>query len=306
MKNIDEIVIAPDDIVTVTQMHHLTEIQFTEKTNTRATVKRLNNNEFLVISTGEIKEFERTDKRSDSSQGIRKSTKALRYLINANFTGANNECFVTLTFAPDASGWRPMLGDGCYITKMFKRLSRRLTKRYGHFEFIKVNEPHADGHAHLHILMRFDDLDRISISNSDMERLWSCGFVQIESLDDVDNIGAYLSSYVTNIEVNAETLAKFSTHDFLGEKIGDCVVTDSRTGKKYIKGGRLHFYPTGAQLYNKSKGIKMPSRRRMKYKDAKKIVGSANPTFARDSHFERDGFTNETRFESYNSKRQHS
>ena len=42
-----------------------------------------------------------------------------------------------------------------------------------------------------------------------------------------------------------------------------------KDGKKYIKGGRVRYYPTGTQIYNKSKGIVEPERLKMKYAEAK-------------------------------------
>jgi hypothetical protein len=64
-------------------------------------------------------------------------------------------------------------------------------------------------------------------------------------------------------------------------------------------------YPVGMNIYRKSKGIQMPERKRMKYKNAKKQIGIAVPTYLksyeiRDSD---DNVINSISYEQYNIKR---
>lgn len=291
-----DISIGQNEIVTVTRMNHLTEIQYMEKMNTRQTIKKLSSDEYLNLDTGEIKRFEKTENRSEGVISLYKTFKKLRYLINNNFSGAKNELFITLTYAPDGSKWRPMLSDSDYLSKTCKAFQRKLKSKYGSIEFIRVLEPHEDGHAHYHMLIRFDDYKKIYISNSDLNSLWGNGFVTIHSLKDVDNVGAYVSAYFTDIELNQST-----GNDLINSSDSNGVI--EKDGKKYIKGGRLKYYPTGKQIYNKSKGIKEPVRKTMTYKNAKKIVGSLQPTFEKNILIENDKFSNKIRHESYNSKR---
>lgn len=291
------ILIKPTDLVTVTKMNHLTEIQYMEKQNSSVNIRKISKDEYIDLDTGEIKEFEKTENRSQGLNSLRQTFKKLRYLINNNFKGSKNELFLTLTFAPDELGWRPTLSDSDYLSKCCKVFQRALKRRYGAVEFIRVLEPHEDGHAHYHMLVRFDDYDKIYISNQELKSLWGEGFVLIHSLKDVDNIGAYVSAYLTDIELTDETLANVA---FTGEKIE---VEEKKSGKKYIKGGRLKYYPKGKQIYNKSKGILQPERTVMKYSEAKKIAGSGQPTFEKNIFLEKDEFSNKIRFESYNSKR---
>jgi len=73
--------------------------------------------------------------------------------------------------------------------------------------------------------------------------------------------------------------------------------------KKFIKGGRLHMYPPGMNLYRKSKGIVMPDRVDMKFEDIKKVVGSVQPHYQKSYHIENDDFQNTISFIQYNTKR---
>lgn len=70
-----------------------------------------------------------------------------------------------------------------------------------------------------------------------------------------------------------------------------------------LKGGRLHMYPTGMNLYRKSAGVKLPERKKMKYSEAIKKVGSVQPHFTKDIQISTDDFENTIAYEQYNSKR---
>jgi len=73
--------------------------------------------------------------------------------------------------------------------------------------------------------------------------------------------------------------------------------------KKFIKGGRLHRYPNGMNLYRTSRGIKKPDRVDMAYSDIKKVVGSAKPHYTKSIHIETEDFNNVITYEQYNTKR---
>ena len=296
--------ISLSDVVTVTKMGHITEIQYMQKMNHTATIKKLSKDEYCDLATGEIKEFKHMDVRTDSYNSLRQTFKKLRYLINNNFRGRKNELFVTLTFKPDETGWRPMVGDNKYLSKCFTAFNRKLQAKYGveNVQFIRVLEPHADGHAHYHVLLRFDGYNSIYISNGELAEMWGNGHVTVHSLKNVDNIGAYVSAYLTDVEFNEETDAGTVFKAMQEDRQLEIKKVDGEE-KKFIKGGRLHMYPSGKQIYNKSKDMSMPERERMTYKKAKKIVGSAEPHYSKKYEIESEDFTNTVIFEQYNSER---
>lgn len=285
--------ISDNEIVTLTKMNHVSEIQYLEKMNVRQIIKKLSKHEYLNLDTGEIKEFEKTDFRYQNTSSLYKTFKKLRYLINNNFNGSKNELFVTLTYGGDD---RPFLKDTKRIYKDFTAMNRRLKNKYGSVDFVRVLEPHADGHAHLHVLFRFNDFENIYISNDDFFNMWRMGFVTIHSLKNVDNIGAYVSAYLADIELTDKT-----AFDLVDDNQRQEVV--EKEGKKYIKGGRLKYYPVNTQIYNKSKGIVEPERIKMSYKKAKKIAGAGTPTYEKTLLIEKDDFSNTIKFEHFNSKR---
>lgn len=52
---------------------------------------------------------------------------------------------------------------------------------------------------HLHIIYILKK--RTFIPKSDFERLWGLGFVNIKSLKKIDNLGMYLSAYLSNMQL---------------------------------------------------------------------------------------------------------
>lgn len=278
--------------VSVTDMGHLIEIQHMTKRNTECHIRKIDADRYIHLATGEIFEFDKAENRSENENSLRKTFKKLRRLINYNFTGKPNELFVTFTFAKESF-------DTKMIYKDFDKFMKRLKYRYKDsttIDYINVVEPHASGQWHSHMLLRFNDLDRIFIPNKELAELWSHGFVTIKTLRDVDNIGAYVSAYLADHPVPDNYVSKNDKTEILVKKVDG-------EEKKFIKGGRLQWYPPGMNLYRKSKGILMPVTEEMSYKMAQKKVGSVKPHFKKSYTVERDNFKNTITIEQYNLKR---
>lgn len=288
-------VIIPDgDLVTVTKMNHIVEVQHMQKMNRKAHIKKLDKDRYIDLGSGEIKEFNHIENRSESYNSLRQTFKKLRYLINNNFTGAGNELHVILTYAENMTDTKRLYKD---YEKFIKRL-RYKYKDISSIDYISVVEPQGRGAWHCHVLLRFNEIDKVYIENSELAELWGHGFVTIRSLKDVDNIGAYLSAYLTDVELTKDNIISYVDTDYV-------IVEKEVNGqeKHIVKGGRLHLYPSGMNLFRKSKGIVYPERQRMKYKEIKKIVGSAEPTYQKSITVENDDFTNTINYEQYNLKR---
>ena len=291
---IDHVQISESSYVTVTQMGHLVEVQHMEKTNRTCHIQKLDSERYVDKETGEIRFFDRTENRSEGLNSLRQTFKKMRYLINNNFFGAKNELFVTLTFRGDLQ-----TNDHIRIGKDYDRFLKRLKRYYKGqttIDAIRVIEPHATGNWHLHVLLRFNDLESIYIPNETLRDIWGNGWVVIQSLKDVDNIGAYVSAYLTDVEVTDENIMQFINKE---------IEVKETDGKYFAKGARLFYYPPGMNIYAKTKGIKYPERTEMTYAKAKKIVGAATPHYKKSiaiSDEEKD-FFNTITYEQYNMKR---
>lgn len=277
--------ISPNDYVIVTIMNELYEVQYMEKSNNRSNIHKLNSDEYIVLATGEKKEFKKNNYRVDNKNSIRQTMKKLRYLINANFSGNPNELWATLTFRDTTLARNP---KSIYLE--FNKFIKRLKYKYGNdIEYIVIIEPHSfesnelqAWHGfHLHLLLK-NNKKSLYIPYNDFEEIWGHGMCRIEHLKDIDNIGAYLTAYLTNVEINDT------------EKNGH--------SKKYIKGARLWLYPKGIKIYRKSRGIIFPKRVLMKYKDAQKMIGVL-PHYKKSYQIETENFSNKIIFEQYNKRR---
>ncbi|MGQ7461176.1 rolling circle replication-associated protein [Streptococcus suis] len=275
--------IQPDDFVTVTFMNDIYEVQYLQKSNRHSNILKIDSDRYVVKSTGEIKYYEHTETRSQSINSIKQTMKKLRYLINANFSGQKNELWSTLTFRDSNIAKQPQV-----IYKEFNKFIKRLNYKYKEkLDYIAILEPHginssviSDWHGfHLHLLLKSSS-SSLYIPYQEFEEIWGLGMCRIERLKNIDNIGAYLSAYLTNAELSD---------------------TDSKE-KKYIKGSRLWLYPKGIRIYRKSKGIQYPKRIKIPYQSARKMIG-IEPHYTKTYKIEKDNFENIVIFEQYNKKR---
>lgn len=285
--------ISQSAIVTVTDMGHLIEVQHMQKRNGECRIRKIDAYRYINLETGEIHEYDKIENRSESENSLRQTFKKLRYLINNNFTGKPNELFVTFTFAKDSFDNKEIYTD---FNKFIKRLKYKY-KDSTTIDYLNVVEPHASGQWHSHMLIRFNDLRSVYIPNKELADLWGHGYVTIKSLKNVDNIGAYVSAYLADLDVPDDFVPK-------SDKTEVMIKTVEGKPKKFVKGGRLQYYPPGMNLYRKSKGILYPEREEMPYKSAQKKCGMEKPHFRKSYSITRnDGFENTITIEQYNLKR---
>lgn len=305
INSIEDFEIPDSFYVTVTEMNHIIEVQHMQKKNTQSHIQKIDKKHYVDKRDGEIKEFKLSENRSQNINSLRQTFKKLRYLINNNFSGSANELFLTLTYRGELQ-----TNDHLKVGDDYKKFLKRLKRAYkdiSTIDALKVLEPHASGNYHMHVLIRFNDLDNVFIPNSTckitgesinapLRDIWGLGNVTIRSLSKVDNIGAYMSAYMTDLEVpdNYKGSSEVEEKEVDGKK------------KKFIKGGRLVFYPTGVNLYTKTKGILYPERKEMTYKEAKKnVVQSAKLNYKKtiEINDENKKFSNTITYEQYNLKR---
>lgn len=253
-----------------TKMNNVIEVVTMSHKNSNCPIKKLNKEEYVLLSTGEVFNCNHIDNRSQNVNTVRQSVANLRNLINNNFIGGKNELWITLTFGKNKV-YNP---KDLYpiFTNFIKRL--RYNFRDLKLDYIYVPEPHEKGDWHIHLLLKADK--ELYIKNSNLNEIWGNGFVKVNRLQDVDNIGAYVSAYLTNIKDGEETK----------------------------KGARLYLYPSGHQLYRCSKGILKPKSEYLPYYKAKEKVSSVKPTFTNTVSVVADnGFSNIIHKEYFNLKR---
>lgn len=300
LKNQEFTAIPNEKKVKITDMGFVKEIMYIEKLNVNGfPVKKLNKNEYIVLETGEVKEYQNhIENRSQDTESLRKTFKTLRGLITTNFQGNKNELAFTITYAENMKDVKQLYAD-------FKKFMMKLKYKYPNIDYINVVEPQERGAWHCHVLIRFNGLEKVYVPNKDIAEMWGNGFVSVKAIrQNVDNLGAYLSAYLGDVELKNKNQIK------PGQVIKEVEVEGKK--KKFIKGGRLYLYPPGMNIYRCSRGIKQPKISYDTYanaiKDIKKIDGAVTPVYSTKTVIRDDDgkMLNSICYENYNLKRKKS
>jgi hypothetical protein len=165
-------------------------------------------------------------------------------------------------------------------------------------------EPQGRGAWHCHSIFIFKEKAPF-IPNNKLSDIWKHGFVTVKRLDDVDNVGVYLTAYLGDMEINDnEQLSK----EVKASDIKEVEVKDENgitSKKRFIKGARLYLYPPGFNIYRTSKGIKQPIANYMQEIEARKKVSADTLTFERTVKIfdEEKEFNNVLNYRYYNKLR---
>lgn len=271
----------PNLPVKVTTMGNVIEVQYMSRRNNKQTVQMLPGGEqFVICSTGEVKDIEHHKTRKDNKKGLYKTFANARGVINANVTDVSKVRWCTLTYAENMTDTKRLYED-------FKKFNMRFqyyckTKGYSNPEYIVMMEPQGRGAWHAHLLYIWQDMKAPFIPNEEFRELWGHGFVRIKKLDNVDNVGAYLTAYLGDMElseVNAEEFEKVTR----GATIKQVEVEEedgTKVTKAVLKGARLNLYPADFKMLRCSKGVKRPVEEMMYQDEVEKKVLGATKTFA--------------------------
>ena len=120
-------------------------------------------------------------KKQQLKFSINRTKTEIRRLINSN---PHLNKFITLTFAENITD----LKTANYI---FNQFIKRISYRYVDFEYIAVPEFQKRGAVHYHLLCNLPYIEADELS-----QIWRQGFVKINKVDEVNNLGAYMSKYL--------------------------------------------------------------------------------------------------------------
>ena len=300
-------------VVKVTTCGNVIETMQMEKVNRRgSSIVNLGDDAYCLASDfdadtgeihGEIKYFERTENRGQNLSGIAQSMKAVRDLINCNVTDPKKCRWLTLTYAENMRDREKLYND----RKAFWLRVTRWHKKHGISvpEYITIVEPQGRGAWHLHELWLYD-FNAPFLPNETVRNLWQNGFVTVKKLEDVDNVGAYITAYLCDVPLEE---AEQNAVDLQGFEIKEAEVTTddgSKITKKLVKGLRLHYYPSGMNFYRTSRNVKRPSVEWMKESEAKKKVKAATLTYSKSIRLSDDKYTNDIHYAYYNTIRRKS
>jgi len=131
------------------------------------------------------------DKEKNREIALSRSKREVRRLINSNVDAwGEKPKFFTLTF-------RENVTDIKWANKEFKkfrqRLSRYIWRESNNLKYVAVIEFQKRGAVHYHVVT----FNMPYVPHADLERIWGHGFVHIRAIDDCDNVGAYVTKYMT-------------------------------------------------------------------------------------------------------------
>lgn len=162
--------------------------------NTNINWRKLKNNIYVNLDTGEYVKKEKTifnKYKNANLTSVKHSIKNIRRTINCNFSGEHIERFITLTYSDNMQDVNKLYND---FNKFIKRLKYFLDDK--DLLYINIVEPQGRGAWHCHCLIKSKNI--LKLTDLDVYYLWGKGITYNTSLSDIDNIGAYLSSYLTN------------------------------------------------------------------------------------------------------------
>jgi len=123
---------------------------------------------------------------------INRTRTEIRRLVNSN---PQLSKFITLTFAENITD----LKTANYI---FNKFVLRMNYKHPDFEYLAVPEFQKRGAVHYHLLCNIG-----FIEVAELQAMWGQGFVKINKIDNVNNVGAYVSKYLGK-EMDERTFGK--------------------------------------------------------------------------------------------------
>lgn len=217
-------------------------------------VKRIDKNTYLDPNTNEVKEYTFNTERTQNESTFYRTRRKLNWLILNNFSGGNQELFLTLTYKKHIQNSFELATD---FRNYMKRINNHFKGQHS-FDYIVIREPHLSGSWHMHVLLRYDDEITSEIKTILTER-WKNGTAHIQNIIQVNKLAAYLTAHLTHLVVDEN-----------GE---DTVMVDysSMTTKTIMKNARLGLYPMRLRIYSSSKGIKKPIKKYMTFAECKRL-----------------------------------
>ena len=289
-------------ICKVTQTGHITEIMEMERKNYGCATRKINADLYEIVATGEVKEYKKTTDRAENSSAKSRfaaSMKSLRDLINCNCTEPKNCRWMTFTYAENMTDTKQLYTDRQAFWKRVQRWHKKNNMPVP--EYITVCEPQGRGAWHLHEVWVYPSKAPF-LPNETISNLWQNGFVTVKKLEDVDNVGAYLTAYLCDVPVE-EYDGIYTERDI---KVAEITQEDgSKLSKKMVKGARLNLYPTGMNFYRSSRGVKRPEVEWTSVQEAKEKVKAATLTYSSAIRLVSDDgdFSNDIKYEYYNALR---
>lgn len=152
--------------------------EFTRKEKLSQEREQLEIDYFINEETECEKEIKQLIKRKDS---IARTRTQIRRIVNSN---PDFSKFYTLTFKENIT-------DVKIANKHFNKFIMRMNYNYGDFKYLSIIEFQHRGAVHYHFLCNLP-----YIKSKEIEKKWGHGFIKINRIKNVSNLGAYICKYL--------------------------------------------------------------------------------------------------------------
>lgn len=132
-------------------------------------------------------------KKQKAKFSINRTRTEIRRLVNAN---PQLNKFMTLTFADNVTDLKT-------ANYLFNKFVMRISYKYSGFEYLAVPEFQKRGAVHYHVLCK---LPFVQITQ--LQEIWGQGFIKINRIDNVNNVGAYVCKYLSKDMFDERTFGK--------------------------------------------------------------------------------------------------
>ena len=134
---------------------------------------------------GRRQEASEDNKQKNREKCSNRAARTVRRLVNSNI--AINSKFLTLTFADHVTDLKKANYE-------FKKFKQKFEYYLGvRIKYLCVPEFTKKGRIHYHVVL----FNLPFVKNKTLQSIWSNGFIKINKIDNCDNVGAYVSKYMT-------------------------------------------------------------------------------------------------------------
>lgn len=140
--------------------------------------------------------FEQMDlKKQKMKFAVNRAKTEIRRLANSN---PQLNKFMTLTFAENITELKT-------ANYLFNKFILRMSYKYADFEYLAVPEFQKRGAVHYHLICNLP-----FVETDGLQSMWRHGFVKINKIDSIKNVGAYISKYLGKDFLDTRTFGKKS------------------------------------------------------------------------------------------------
>ena len=164
--------IKSNDNVIRTDLGKYSRITYISNPNKKLNIKKLTKNEYIDLSSGELKQYNLNKPTSKSS--VNRKLKKYEDIVLFNFQGGASELFITLTC-------RDNVTDISLIKQYYNKFLINLKKDYKDVDYIALFEQTELMCWHIHLFIKNNKHKRLYIPHNDLLRYWKQGAVYVMS-----------------------------------------------------------------------------------------------------------------------------